>query len=173
MRLFPEMANQRPKSLNDSIKPKVLNKIADLVGDWHESLRDKEVCEYIYDYHMSTHNGFEIAKALDDKFYINPDSSLVELLDEIWYIGYEAIETLQKEWISVEQIDPLHSVGDQVKVNQKNNIYSGTITRIDFLVGKYTINIPDLGHVPQGQMGTQGIILNWEDIDNINLDKQS
>jgi hypothetical protein len=169
MRLFPETATKRPTRLSDTVKPKILKQLADLLGSWHESLRDHEVCEYVYNNYMYEHNGFEIAKALDDKFYVSPDASLVEILEEVWYLGYRAIEEAQAYWILSEQIDPKYNINDQVKVKKDNKIYNATIRSVDNKTGKYTVNIPDLGHVPEGQLGTQGIVLNWEDIDNLDI----
>lgn len=171
MSLFPDMPPApRPTELTEEIKPRVIKAINQLLAGWQNgALSDESVGKYIYKKHLFTWSGFEIAKDLDDKFGVVPDTQLCDLLDDIPSIRREFIDKLVVHWVAQEHIEPKHVIGDTVTVtiqssNQGGGTYTGTIYDISREKALYTVNIPALGHVARGEIGTQGRVFNFEDV---------
>lgn len=172
MSLFPGNPNPRPTKLSEDMVLKVVKQLAELLYSWAPEWSDDELIETAqYLYKQIDYSGYELAKKLEDKFLINPNSQLVELLEDIPYIKREALDEQVKAWVAQEHIEPKHKVGAEVKVNVKypSNIageYVGIIRNIEHSTAKYIIGVPALGDVAPGSgNGTTGRYFNFEDVE--------
>lgn len=111
------------------------------------------------------HDGYSIAKKLDRTFGWAPDSELVELLEDMFHERYTALDALTAEWVKETGIRPKHGIGESVTIQFRGKQYEGTVKSLYENLGRYAIHVPALGHVPDGEVGTQAILLNWEDVD--------
>ena len=175
MRLFPEIGSKSPDKITDDYREYSIDLIFGTIKEWSGFTDDdRDIAEYLLDNYLHEHNGYEIARKLEYKFSISPDSSLVEILDGIYTLRYEIMRVMERDWVKKEQLSPKYKVGDAVKyIFQKKHMngdspYLGEIINIDDTLFKYTVNFPDLGHVPRGQLGTQGIVLNCEEVEGQN-----
>jgi hypothetical protein len=116
-----------------------------------------------------TTGGYERARDLERAGWM-PDRNMVEWLDDntVWDAHREAVI----EWVKTEGITASLPVGACVTVSHRMHNdgapAQGVITRIDADEAKYTVRVPSWGHVPDGQIGTQGIILTFEDVETAN-----
>ena len=123
-------------------------------------------------------DGYALAKYLNDRFYWDPDVDLVDILDSAGHRQGEVLRQLTDAWIRETGLQPKHTVGDQVKIQyasrgmgsagRKPAEYVGTIWQVYRDVGKYTVNVPGLGHAKPGAQGVQGLLLTWEEVDGWN-----
>lgn len=170
MRLFPKNTTPRPTELMPSSKEYAIKAINGLLNRWEkEDFVDEGLAQHIYDNYLHCHNGYEIAKALDDDWGIQPDTDLCDALDGIHWVKTDCINEQTKEWVKLEQIDLRYKVGDTVQVDiefpdSDKGVHEGTIITVDKELAKYTVNFPSLGHVLIGQ-GTRGRVLNYEDVE--------
>lgn len=170
MRLFNPPSTPRPTELLESSKPYAIKAINELLQRWDkEEWVDEGAAEHIYNNYFNYHNGYEIAKAIENDWGIQPDADLCEILDGVHWVKRECIDEQIKQWAKLEQIDPQYKVGDKVTVNiefpnKDKGIHEGTIISVDSEKAQYTINFPSLGHVLSGN-GTRGRVLNYEEVE--------
>jgi hypothetical protein len=114
---------------------------------------------------LLTENGYELAKKMERNWALNIDTELVNILDGFSSIIYTACNEAERKWVKDCCITPKYSVGYIVKTTVKGKEYFGKIVSVYNNQAQYVINIPELGHAKEGEMGTQGTIKNFEDIE--------
>jgi hypothetical protein len=112
-------------------------------------------------------DGYELAKEMEDRFYYEPDSDLVEIMDNAHCAVLDAHDRIVEKWIVENSIKPRFAIGARVsfKRNQGDKLlYNGEIVHINEKQGKYTVFCEDLGHVRSG-CGTHGVVLPFEAVE--------
>jgi len=109
--------------------------------------------------------GYELAKKMERNWHSDVDTELVNILDSFSNIIYMACNEAERKWVKDCWITPKYSIGDIVKTTVKGKEYEGKIVSIYNDQAQYVINISELGHVKEGDMGTQGTIKHFEDIE--------
>ena len=125
-------------------------------ADGDEDLRDALV---------DHEDGYAIARALETRGWV-VDAEMVAALDGGCLA--DALDELTEQWVKTSGIRPRLALGAAATVKltgRLNGVFEGTIGRIHERDGTYTVRIPALGHVPAGQLGTQGLVLPWENVD--------
>lgn len=180
MSLFPEIKSPRPTKIPESMEPKAIKKIAAILSEWNSEFSEKdleELSKALFKKSLDFYsNGYELAKFLDDEFYITPNSSLVEALDDIGYILNRVLDEAVEDWVRQDHIEPKFKVGDTVTIEikfgkDKGTYNDGKIYDIDHTKAKYSINVPSLGHKDPNDKttyGTLGIVLPFEEVESIN-----
>lgn len=69
------------------------------------------------------------------------------------------------EWIKANGAQARYGIGHHVGVPHKRDL-TGIVARVNERDGTYTVRIEALGHVREGEMGTQGSIYAWEDVES-------
>jgi len=114
---------------------------------------------------LSGEDGYELAKKMERNWSADVDTELVNILDGFSHIIHMTCNEAERQWVKDCCITPKHSVGYIVKTTVRGKEYFGTIVSIYKDQAQYIINIPELGHAKEGEMGTQGTIKHFEDIE--------
>jgi hypothetical protein len=174
------MSTKRPKSTDAEIVKKAVENLLPSVIDWlntsggdtinyDENAEEKanlttELTEAING--SSVNDGYQIARELDRGSW-SPDAALVEILDCTDGLIRTAVQHASEKWFKESGITP-HAVGTRVKCN--TNKADDVHGKIGLIVdvrpdGRYTVNIPELGHkdpANRNATGTLGRILDHE-----------
>lgn len=108
-------------------------------------------------------DGYHIGRYLEDEGW-TMHAGLIEIFDEAMDLRLEAHRQLVREWVLNEGILPTRQLGDTVTIDHQGQRVVGVIDRIDTRQGTYLVRCHSLGHVPQGQRGVHGFVINYEDI---------
>lgn len=92
-----------------------------------------------------------------------PDSQLVELLDNAYWLHHKAHEKAIREWVKGWNIKVPWSPEQNVRIKHKGQLISGVVAEIQSDKATCTVRCPQLGHVRDGE-GSHGFIINSEDI---------
>ena len=174
----------RPTDSSKEVITLVVQRIMPEIIGWFQQFEVKKISEedienikkqledILYNDNVSElTDAYEIAKSLDNHYYWEPDSGLVDILCGLEF--YDIRNFLTNKWFKDNNITPKYKEGDNVivksshlrKSNRQKEQYNGEISKVFHEEGKYCIYIEELGHVKNGS-GTIGIILSWELIDN-------
>lgn len=93
-------------------------------------------CEYGY-----FDNGYELAKDLEDDYYVEPDASMVETLDSARHELYSEAAKRVAQWIIDCGIKPSFGIGDLIEANQGRDVVRGTVRDIDMRSGYYVVDV--------------------------------
>ena len=111
--------------------------------------------------YVINYDGFELAKELEDRFFYTGDSELVEVCDDlIWIVRKEHTKHII-EWVRINDIVPVFTIGTVVSFNLSKTQRMGKISKIDLLEATYTIEHLDA----DGQL--HNYIINYEDVSAI------
>jgi hypothetical protein len=112
------------------------------------------------------YDGYTIMKELDDSHGWAGSSYLVDEFNGIHSIITKKHKERTKRWIQDNGIAPLYALDAQVFVKENGKDHVGKVIDVDCDWGTYTVFVEALGHKPKGQLGTQGIVYNWEEVEN-------
>ncbi len=162
----------RPTKLPDNLVEKYLDAICKIVYEAFSPIREHEVEEIAkhIQQHLDSGNGYEIARGLERKYLIDPDSHVVECLDNVRWEKRILIEEAVKYWVAQEHIEPKFKLGDTVEIYYNKSFYKGTIVNIYADIANYTVNVPELGHMDLNNIndikatGTIGVLLPFEEV---------
>lgn len=155
----------RPSYSSPEVLAMVANKLLPEILRWGQmgEAEAKEVSEQLIDVLRSEHDGFKMAKILDDRFSWDADSELVDILESADFYG--AAREAVMSWIRDNAVTPTFEVGKEVLVKDRRHteMLAGIIRELTE-DGMYCIRVPALGHAESG-LGAQGILLPWEDVE--------
>lgn len=66
------------------------------------------------------HDGYRLARMLEDYYYIEPDEKLVEILSQVFIKRRNMERDLEKEWVKENQLSFAGETSKQVSYNGKN-----------------------------------------------------
>lgn len=168
---------KRPTSNTDEIVAVVASRILPKILEWQdeepeedhedEMARQEEILEELRNNIDDWHDGYQIARKLEDDGW-DPDSELVDILDNLPF--YQVKAEAVRNWIAENNIKPKLTVGTQVKTlasSGSKRLVEGEIVDVRLDAGQYTVMVPSLGHVRSG-LGTHGNCINWEDLEELN-----
>jgi len=138
-KLLPDVMEWRGKG--DYYQDKILNSI-------------KKAIRYETD-------GYAIAKSIDDNGVLEPDSELVEILDQASSYLHTAFSELCTEWVNQNNLTG-PAIGAKVTCTKYSKEGQGEIIRND-KDGRSLVYFEALGHVKEGQ-GCHGIFIYWENL---------
>ena len=179
---------QRPTEKDEAVLAGAVALLLPRVTEWcvssgdaraNEPAEQQDIAEQLTEaISVGDGDGYSLAKYLDDSYSWAADADLVEILDAAPHRLHEVLCRLTYAWIQETGLEPEHNLGDLVKIQhlsrgmgvagRKATEYSGTIQKVYRDTGKYTVNVPDLGHAKPGENGTQGLLLTWEEVDGWN-----
>ena len=108
-------------------------------------------------------DGYDICRSLESDGW-EPDAKLVEIMDQAIFEKMDALRMAEAVWAAKEKIVMRFGVREAVSFADRTGAWQrGVILSVDERRAKYTVFCEALGHVPQGQNGVSGIILNEED----------
>lgn len=113
-------------------------------------------------------DGYQLAKILDRKGY-DPDSRLVEILENAYSLLQDAHTRAVKEWVKGWNVQVPWQVGQTVQIKHKGKTVDGEVVAIRADEATCTVLCPSLGHVRKG-LGTNGLIINSEDVRAVELE---
>lgn len=96
------------------------------------------------------------------------DRTIMDAFDIAGGEAFHAVREATKQWVRANSIKPRLSVGAQVKVMARaatmaKEEFDGEVVTVDAEQAAYTVMIPALGHVREGN-GTHGIIFHFEEL---------
>jgi hypothetical protein len=155
---------KRPNRNDAAVKAAAAEALAVKVNEYlHQREWDqKEIAEQLLPY-ITEDDGCKFAIHLKGDGW-DPDMGLAEVLDGD-HLG-DAHRQAVTQWAIGYQIYPRYAVGDLASyrdVFSKTYVH-GKIVAIDKFRAQYLVaSAPD--HVPAGEVGTQGVLVDFEDID--------
>ena len=112
-------------------------------------------------------DGYRLTRALDWEGC----SALVDIMNEAHVHERDAMDARLEKWVNDYDVKPKLVIGASVKVKQPDGReVAGEIHSIDPKRATYTVNCPELGHIPRSSRacGTIGIILAFEKVESNN-----
>ncbi len=116
-------------------------------------------------------DGFQLARDLESESWAM-DAEAVNILDGASMKLHEAHRQVVAAWVRAEIIVAPFRPGDAVRIGSNGYfsesfkpsgpLVSGIVVRIDHDLAQVLVRVPSLGHVAEGQIGTQGSILPFE-----------
>lgn len=170
-----ERVEPRPTSHDDSVLEQAASVLVEQYNGWLEEGGDepddeREIIEILKKVLADSYNfdGYKICRDLERHYHIDPDSQLVEIMDDVGFLISSAEQTAVQNWVKRFGIQPRFKVGDKVSVGHPiKGKHLGEITKVDEKEAKYTIYVEAIGHVREGS-GTHGWIKNFEEVENAN-----
>ena len=135
--------NARPSRRDPAIIEAAVTKLAQECAKWDEDGDASWWAGALADaLRFGSRNGYELARYMDDRFSISPDSELVEILDSadsfVWVAHREAV----KAWVAEVGFTPKHKVGERVHCDHG----IGPIHSIDHAHASYIIDVDGRGN---------------------------
>ena len=163
----------RPQRHGEEMDAKVAEGLLDNVLEWLEghggnSDRD-DVLKSLTDAidRAGDDDGYAIAKALDDEGWAGIDADFVEILNEASWLRGQAHDDAVREWVKRNAVAAPLPVGAKVRIAFKRHPddgAEGAIAAINDDLATYVVACPSLGHVPEGQFGTHGLLIPFENV---------
>jgi len=153
--------NKRPKLNDDAVIALVSNELSTDVADWVGSQENlKEIRhDLTRALKFSSLDGYDLAKRLD---YYDPDTELVNILDDADSMMYSAYNIICRKWVSDNGLvgPEIGTIVDCILKNIKGEV----VNNYDY--GQSSVFCESLGHVREG-LGTHGVVVNWEDLTEV------
>jgi hypothetical protein len=103
-------------------------------------------------------DGYNLAEHLKDTYYISPDSELVDLLDDVFYVRNSILRKMIKSWVTENFLTiPDNVIGKKVNVKQGYRTYENyyiTGVKPDF----YQVTID------QNMIRKGGLVIDFENV---------
>jgi hypothetical protein len=177
---LPECATliPRPEDNDPRVIDAALRKILPQINQWlgRDAGDDVETLRQLAEaLRREPDDEYRMARVLDFKYYWECNAELVDILESIDLYGTR--DKFVEDWLIETGIQPQLKVGDAISFEEPRRCsrapqrYEGTVATVDLKRGSYTINIPALGHLAEGERdgrkcGTIGNCYRWEEIDN-------
>lgn len=82
-------------------------------------------------------DGYQMCRELERVFAIDPDSNLVDILNDVVSLHDDLFDKAIKDWVIANNIVPLRRMGEKVNLDGVH----GWISDIDFSRGYYTVSV--------------------------------
>jgi hypothetical protein len=117
---------------------------------------------------MAEHDdGYRLARWLDDHKGWAANRTLVSLLSHIPFLRNEIYDQRVRRWVKDNQVHPDLSVGDVVKVRDKEGLeHTGQIRCINYEEARYQVFVESLGHTQHGA-GVQALGVPYELVEQV------
>lgn len=89
------------------------------------------------------YDGYCICKALQENGLWDPDSSLVDMFNNVCFTAANVHRNMVEEWVKANDIKPMLEVGDRVQYPCHSGTVQGTISKIDIQQATYYIKDDD------------------------------
>ena len=161
-----ELAGQkRPVCAIGKDRTDMIAKVGAILTDWESGCGDDpddliEMAKDVVDHYED--DGYALAKMLEDSHYLNPDTELVNALEEVGRIKSAATRATVERWVRDNEITCPFEIGTKVKTRGVDGV--GEVYEIDAKQAKCSVRFECLGHVVGG-LGTHGRILKYEDLE--------
>lgn len=129
---------------------------------------DKENAFHVISDYCHMTDGFQIAREFDHSGWAADEDFVVvcsEWADCVFSAHRKAVEA----WVKSGSIKPKMAIGTKVKFKYNFKVHeNGEITDIDLVRGQYTVFCKEVGHVPAGNTGVNGVHILFEDLEVLN-----
>lgn len=154
----------RPKESDAEIRLAAARVLATRMGDDCDTPDAHDAIASVLD----ASSAYEMAKKLDWRHgWIVDDNILEVLLEGAYFAVQTALREAVADWVQSNAIKPRNAVGDSVAFAYRGATIDGVVTGINETEAKYTVNSPQLGHVPAGTNGVNGIIVPYEHVHSL------
>lgn len=164
----------RPAQWSDEVVRAAAERLAPRVQEWAEEVSGAlpgiiaDLMEVLRSYHPL--DGYMLAQMMEDRGY-HADAELVIILDDADMAMRDAHRNAVAEWVKLYGIQTGYAVGDQVRFRYYRTTagekVTGTVYEIDEKHARLSVKCPSLGHVEAGKIGTQGVIIDFEDAERV------
>lgn len=175
----------RPDINNPEVKRRAALKVLPEVLEWYgcdvrtEDGEKEEILKQLTK--VVGLDGYEAASDLDREGWY-PDAGLVNILEGVNI--HSARDECVREWLEQNGVTPKLKVGDRVNLaNAANRLGISRNERAKILAspepvvgevigirdGRYTLNVPALGHVRPDGIGVTGIVLDFEEVEKLEV----
>jgi len=164
---------KRPSRYDDGVNRAVAEALLPRVVRWLEPAggmlseeEHREILEQLTAACNFNDDGYEVVKALDDRFMWDVDSELVGVLDAVPFERIGAHKKVVEAWVEQHGPAPKYSVGQRVAFRwpRCDKKVVGEVTRLEARTAQYVVFCEEIGHVRSGT-GTTGVYLNYEDVE--------
>jgi hypothetical protein len=162
---------KRPNARDEDIRLKAATEMAPKVVEWLQAEGDSDSdvesvaidLASVVDYRE---DGYEIAKALDDRFGYSPNASLVDVLDCFGFVVRKHLVEAEKKWVlgnglKGQEIGSMVIHTGRALINKRN--HSLGIVCNNEETGKSTVAMQD-HWLSAAKGGRSGYVLPWEDL---------
>jgi len=112
-------------------------------------------------------DGYDLAKALESAGWAGVDSTMVDELEGLdLYLSYR-LQARVAEWVERCAVLPRLAEGAAVNIEHRGKRLEGFIARVQPDLAEYVVRVPSLGHVADGELGTHGLVLPFEQLHDI------
>ena len=161
-----ERPSRHSKEIATEVAKLMLPRVKQWLGNDHDR-EDDEITEQLADviYDSIDHDGYDLAKRLEDYCYWESDSQLVDILDGVGHKLYSVWEKKCKEWVIANNIKPQFNVGDRIQwTRQWDGIQKGKISGIMRETAQYTIHEDGKSYPGGTKDFPLGLLLPYEDV---------
>ena len=148
----PDCALKRPTDYEDYVVRDAAEKLAQQCQQWDMQTSAEEWIEDLVKARYEWTDGYALAKELDDRCHVSPDSELVDILDRAPSYLSDAHRKAVKRWVRIVGFTPGYAIGETVGTRHGN----GKITKIYVETAQYVVDTKGVGN--------GGYIINAEDI---------
>jgi hypothetical protein len=135
--MAPASTMPRPSLHDKAIVREAAEKLAADCAKWDDSDSSPEA--WVDDLAKLSHewgDGYELAKALDDRCGVSPDSELVEILDSASSYLWAAHRDAVRKWAQIVGFTPQFAVGDTVETPRHG---PGVVRRVEMDEARYVV----------------------------------
>lgn len=155
------MNERRPMVTDPDVIQAAIQKVLPEVVQWcrlgEDLSPESEIADDLRKVVDLSDDGYGLCRNLEKYHHWTCDSELVAILDNLCVSS--ARGSMEIEWVKAYRVYPGHLPGAKVEWRGHPAEILGSNSD-----GKYTVNVPALGHVKQG-LGTHGEVVAWEIID--------
>jgi hypothetical protein len=161
--------SRRPKRFDDDVLAEVARKLAPDVSQWlGDGANPDEVAGQLAEAlgGLFEFDGYKLAKALADEHYYEPDSALVNVLDQADHVGWAAWRDRVAAWVAANNVRPTLKPGDRVRRSvPRAGTLTGVVVDVREATAEYVVQEDGETYPPSRPGLTPGLILPYEDVE--------
>lgn len=168
---------KRPTGYDPDVIEAAEKEIAKRLAEWSEGVDDStdeegwaDVAHYVVGECQVEPDGYHLARDIEDRFHVDPDFELVELLDNANFVVKQELEAAINRWVAESKLVCPFAIGDQVLCKPpRSKEFRGTVVDIWYGAAQVVVNdAPAAELVLEGPKRTRrGHLHNWEECTKI------
>ena len=175
------MSTKRPTGYEPDIIEAAEKELAKRLAEWSKGVDDStdeegwaDVAHYVAGECQVEPDGYKLARDIEDRFHVDPDFELVELLDNANFVVKQEMETAINRWVAETKPACPFAIGDHVLCKPLRSCASrqefrGTVVDIWYRTAQVVVSsAPAAELVLEGPKRTRrGHLHDWEDCTKI------
>lgn len=156
----------RPTINDPRIQRAIKQKIMQIIEGYVDESDLEDIAEEVV--LMSGQSGYELARFLDDTYFVEVDDNLVEELSFVSYFGSEKLSELEKLWVKEHDIKCPFVLNQSVKLTHLGKTYAGVVVNIWENNAHVTVCVKELGHEIKNECGYRtGLYKKYEEVESL------